>query len=467
MSPDLVLSDVMMPVMNGFELLNAIRKDVKLSDIPIILLSARAGKEATIEGLERGANDYLTKPFYADELIARVSTQLQLKRTERVNSILRESERKFKVLAESIPEKVWSCNTAGKLVYCNPGMLAYTGLDYPEQAQWTDFIHPDEINNIRKSWQNVRSGAELLEFECRLRNTAGSYQWHLARVVPETDSNGQIRLWIGTFTNINDHKLFQEELERRVKDRTTDLIHINAELEQFAFAASHDLQEPLRKITIYSQLLENELSADQGKVSGYLDKILTSAARMRNLINDLLNFSRLSTNEMEFTSTDLNVILGNLLIDLELQINKLQAKIICTGLPVIEAVPLQMQQLFFNLLANALKFVDNSRTPVISIHFTTAGPEDMALIPQPDPSTTYFRILVTDNGIGFDQKYAGQIFTMFQKLHNRGMYAGTGIGLALCKKVMINHHGAIYASSVEGQGTTFTIILPSRQPEKL
>jgi PAS domain S-box-containing protein len=367
-------------------------------------------------------------------------------------------------LAESIPEKVWSCKTNGELIYCNPGMIAYTGMGDQVQGHWMDFIHPDELDRVREIWNKADADIAAFEFECRLRNHNGVYEWHLARITPEKDDNGLISLWIGTFTNINSQKLSQEELERNVRDRTVDLIHINAELEQFAFAASHDLQEPLRKILTYSQMLENEIPAGQQKIADYLEKIKISSTRMRNLINDLLNFSRLSIKEVGFTSTDLNTVFNSLLIDLELQITKVQAKISYAKLPVIEAVPLQMQQLFFNLLSNALKFTDNTRTPVISIQAFAAGPEDMALLHTPDPATTYFKILVTDNGIGFDQKYATQIFNMFQKLHPRTTYAGTGIGLALCKKVVINHHGAIYATSIEGQGTTFAIILPSRQP---
>jgi signal transduction histidine kinase len=336
--PDVVISDVMMPHINGFELLAAIRKNSDWSAIPFILVSARAGKEATVEGLEKGATDYLVKPFSARELIARVSVQLEIR--------------------------------------------------------------------------NARSDNALLE--------------------------------------------------KKVQERTMDLNKINKELEDFAYVASHDLQEPLRKITTFSQLLRNTLSSENSQAHLFLNKIAASSERMRILIKDLLNFSRLSDTNVRYEPTDLNLVLKEVISDFELLIGQKDAQISYGDLPVIEAIPLQMGQLFYNLISNALKFTDSSRRPQISVRSFRLSPEEVQQMALLDPAHIYYRIEFRDNGIGFEQQYADRIFTIFQRLNGRTHYNGTGIGLALCKKIVLNHQGEIYVVAKENEGATFIVILPER-----
>lgn len=335
--PDLILSDVMMPNMNGFELLANVRQDASLKDIPFILLSARAGNEATVEGLDKGANDYLVKPFHAQELVARVAAQFEI--------------------------------------------------------------------------QRLRTGSA--------------------------------------------------DLEQKVLERTLDLSRTNDQLQQYAYVASHDLQEPLRKITFFSELLLQRNGYDAA-TRGYLEKIFSASGRMRILINDLLNFSKLADTDTAYERTDLNVIMQDVLADFELLITQKEATVMYDKLPVIEAVPLQMRQLFFNLIGNALKFTAEGRKPVITVSVAIAGEEELQELSHYRNTTRYYKISIADNGIGFASKYELTIFEMFRRLNDRSQFTGTGIGLALCKKIIINHNGGISASGRENAGAVFTMLLPEQ-----
>ena len=269
-------------------------------------------------------------------------------------------------------------------------------------------------------------------------------------------------------------KTFAEELEIKVKKRTDDLKKSNEELkqtntqlDQFAHIASHDLQEPLRKILTFSKWLQNyhkeELSLE---AQSYLDKIENASSRMTTLIRDLLNYSSLLEHEKVHVKTDLNETVKNVLTDFELLINERNAKIKCDNLPTIDAIPLQMTQLFYNLIGNALKFSRADGPSVITITARTLTENQINKYPSLNPLLSYAEIIVKDNGIGFDQKYAKKIFTIFQKLHNNENFAGTGIGLALTKKIIKNHQGITFAIAEENKGASFHVILPFNQSQK-
>ncbi|MBL7697920.1 MAG: PAS domain-containing protein [Chitinophagaceae bacterium] len=266
----------------------------------------------------------------------------------------------------------------------------------------------------------------------------------------------------------NKIKRAEEDLEQQVKLRTieleklnTDLTHTNEQLRQFAYVASHDLQEPLRKINIYS----DRLATDLGKVNKeeqqkYLNKIITSANRMSNLIRDLLNFTRLDSVQESFVSTNLNHVADMVKEDFEILISQKSALITIGQLGTIEANPLQMNQLMSNLLGNALKFSKENERPVIDISSKLLTKEEVAEMHSLDPDWEYREIIVADQGIGFDPQYARQVFVIFQRLNGAGRFEGTGIGLAVCKKIVDHHHGEIFAISKEGEGSAFHIILP-------
>ncbi|RED23273.1 hypothetical protein BD847_2321 [Flavobacterium cutihirudinis] len=270
----------------------------------------------------------------------------------------------------------------------------------------------------------------------------------------------------GTAQDVTKERQLQEELKFKVKERTAELHAANAELEinnrelsQFAYIASHDLQEPVRKISVFTDMLKNSLNKDPQKVSLYLDKISTSARRMENLIKDVLQFSRLTNISQKFELVSLDDIMADILTDFDLTIEQKNASIHVGKLPQIEAIPLQMSQLFGNLISNALKYSKPDIAPEISIMAEKLSPsekEENGL----KNDVEYFRIRITDNGIGFSQQYAEQIFNIFQRLHGNDQFAGTGIGLAMCRKILQNHNGTINAASHEGIGTIFTIIIP-------
>jgi signal transduction histidine kinase len=257
-----------------------------------------------------------------------------------------------------------------------------------------------------------------------------------------------------------------EMLETRVEERTLalgdankELERSNRELQDFAYVASHDLQEPLRKIQAFGGRLDSKFGGDLGDEGrDYLDRMLNSAQRMHVLINDLLTFSRVTTQAKPFVPTDLAKVADEVIGDLEIALQTNNGKIEVSDLPVIEADALQMRQLLQNLLGNALKFHRSDVPPVIQLTGT--------IEPAPNSESADVCVLrVADNGIGFDEKYLDRIFTPFQRLHGRGVYDGTGIGLAVCRKITERHGGTLTAESTPGVGSTFIARLPVRQIE--
>jgi light-regulated signal transduction histidine kinase (bacteriophytochrome) len=265
---------------------------------------------------------------------------------------------------------------------------------------------------------------------------------------------------------LNDIKL---NLEQKVEARTTELIQANkeletsnAELQQYAFIASHDLQEPLRKIITFSQIVKERFS-NGTESTQYVNRIITSAERMRTLINDLLSYSKLAVTPA-FVNMPLNLVVQDTLTDLELIIKETNANVVVEKLPAMEIIPDQVRQLFQNIISNAIKFSKKNMAPEIKIWSDLTNEKSAKGKPVADGS--YCRIYISDKGIGFNEQYLDKIFTMFQRLHGRAEYEGTGIGLSIVKKIVEKHNGIVTARSKEGEGTTFIIILPLKQTGK-
>ena len=262
--------------------------------------------------------------------------------------------------------------------------------------------------------------------------------------------------------DVTDRKRAEEALIALKK--SNDLLeHSNQELDQFASIASHDLQEPLRKIMTFVKIIDERKLESIADASEYIHKIYSSASRMDRLIKELLNYSRISGDGELFVLTDLNEIIDDVINDLELPVMQKNAIIHKGDCPVIEAVPLQMNQLFYNLLGNALKFTRPGTVPEINISSRKLLPGEVLSRPNLNVNLDYYEITVSDNGIGFNQEFAEQIFVIFQRLNTEDEYPGTGIGLSLCRKIVLNHSGEISASSVENAGASFRIILPAKQ----
>jgi PAS domain S-box-containing protein len=270
------------------------------------------------------------------------------------------------------------------------------------------------------------------------------------------DESGAATRVIGTSKDITRLKEYERELEWKVKE----LERSNAELEEFAYVASHDLQEPLRKIIIYSERLNLQLENNIGsEVLTYLKRMIHSAENMRILIDNLLDFSRLNKDSSHFERTDLNQILKETESDLELDIEDSNTRIDSGKLPTIDAVPIQMKQLFYNLLLNAIKFRKVEGINIVQLTSRQVPAEEINSM-HLNLAFNYYEISIHDSGIGFEQQYAEKIFQIFTRLNGKSEYPGTGIGLAICKKIIDTHGGRISATGSLGKGAVFTFILP-------
>lgn len=376
---------------------------------------------------------------------------------------IEKSELLFKTISNVSPVGLWMADVKGNCSFVNDTWINWTGIPFNEQLGqgFVSAIHADDRHRIFNVFLECQVTQSKCTEEFRLHRPDGSIRWCLNDGSPFFDAQGNYAGYAGSVTDITEKKMVEVELERKIAERTAALEKSNSELEQFAYVASHDLQEPLRKIKFFTERLEGRLAADV-QAKEYFSKIQRSSDRMNTLIRDLLDFSRLSTADEKFVRTDLAVVVENILHDFELLIAQKNATLEIDPLPVIEAVPLQMQQLFFNLVNNALKFSKPGVDPHISISCAPASAEEIAAL-QLHKDLSYIHIRVADNGIGFEQEYAQQIFVIFQRLNDMYTYSGTGIGLALCRKIALNHKGSIYAKGIENEGATFHLILPATQ----
>jgi light-regulated signal transduction histidine kinase (bacteriophytochrome) len=279
---------------------------------------------------------------------------------------------------------------------------------------------------------------------------------------------GEFTGFIGTGININEQKTFAKELELQVGERTKELEASNAELEKmnkelqsFAYISSHDLQEPLRKIQTFATRIKGKEAdnlSDYGK--DLFKRMQDAAQRMQTLIQDLLAYSRTSTTEHKFQTTDLNTIIAEVKEDLKEELKAKHATIQLIQICDVDIIPFQFRQLMHNLIGNALKFSKPSHPPLIQIECEIATGQKLKndrLLPQ----KKYCHITISDNGIGFEQQYSEKIFEVFQRLHGKGEYEGTGIGLSIVKKIIENHHGIITAKGELNKGATFDIYIPA------
>lgn len=478
-----IILDVQMPDMDGFEVANAISGFSKARDTSIIFLSAvNTEKKFITQGYTSGGVDYLTKPVDPDILVLKVKTLQRLYVQQQELRSAQDSLRKevdvrkqaqeelaarfqeLQAVLASLPQMAFTVASDGQIEYVNQHWFRYSTNPkaFPE-------AHPQD--DVCDEWEKaLEQGAEFTR-EVRLKDVrTGEYRYHLLRILPIRQQDVLTR-WIGTFTDIHPQKLAAELLEQQVELRTNELLLKNVELErtnhelqQFTWVVSHDLKEPLRKIQLLNDTIKQRYLKDNEEAVTYLDRSIRSSARMSSLINDLLAYSRLSNPE-SFQPTDLNALLNELLLDFDDAISRTKAIITIDKLPVIETMPSRMRQIFQNLISNALKFSKETIAPVIQISAELIDTKDVD--GSPSPEGAYCRIVVKDNGIGFDEKFLDRIFVIFQRLHNRATYEGTGIGLAIAKKNIDKHHGLIWAQSRVDEGTRFILVLPVQQASQL
>ncbi len=267
---------------------------------------------------------------------------------------------------------------------------------------------------------------------------------------------GKLIKLVASINDITEQKLIQRNLDHHVKE----LHRSNHELEEFAYVASHDLQEPLRKISTFCDRLHDKYAEKlDGEGSMYLERIMASAENMRVLIQDLLDFSRITRTTDQFQKVDLQQVVDQAVLDLEILIEETGTRIIKGDLPMVMGSPTQLIQLFTNLFHNAIKFRHPQRSPEVRVEWKSAGLSD-ALRLGLDLDQEYHLISVRDNGIGFEEEYVNRIFQVFQRLHGKSEYPGSGIGLSICKKIVEHHKGGLRAQGYPGEGADFIFLLP-------
>ena len=306
--------------------------------------------------------------------------------------------------------------------------------------------HPKEF--FTEMWKTISSG-KYWENEVCNRAKDGSLYWVNTTIAPFLNEQGKPYQYVSIRYEITRRKKAEEQLRVMVGR----LEHSNRELQDFASVAAHDLQEPLRKIQTFGDRLKTKFGPELSEEGNdYLGRMLSSAGRMRKLIDDLLTYSRVTSKGNPFQVVELSSLLKDVLSDLEVRIEQCGGKVEVDQLPALDADPSQMRQLFQNLIANGLKFHRPGVPPIISIKAKVYRDQ--------------CELSVTDNGIGFDEKYLDRIFTIFQRLHGRQEYEGTGVGLAVCRRIVERHGGTITAKSTLGEGANFLVKLPMKQSLK-
>lgn len=372
------------------------------------------------------------------------------------------SEHQYRMLAETLPLHIYTVDANGQLLFANKWLTEFTGKTMAElnATSWQDILHPDDIAAYRDIWP--REDRKNINTELRIRNRHGIYKWHTGTAIFIPADKEELSTWNVYMVDIDAQKMVEQTLkdnlelkqtQKKLEDNIRNLNENNRQLEQFAYVASHDLQEPLRKISFYSDYLNARFGDKLGENGNAVcTHIINAANRMKGLIHDILSYSTINADSRIMQPVDLGALADEAIQDLSIAIAAKNAGISHLDLPVIDGHPGQLKQLFANLISNSVKYVADGVTPRISISAQIKG--------------NTVQILFADNGIGFDPIFLDKMFSLFQRLHSRDKYAGTGIGLAICKKIVNLHHGTISATSKPGQGSTFIIHLPILQAKE-
>jgi PAS domain S-box-containing protein len=449
--PDLILSDVMMPGLDGFELLERLRANPLTRTIPVILLSARAGEESRVEGLGAGADDYLVKPFTPRELLARVVAHLSMRRRRKeAEDALRESQATLQSFYESSSFLMGVVEIEGETivpVYCNAAAAAFLGTDVEQIRNQTgeELGIPPPIDAIWIGhYRQSQTSGRAIQFEYEHPQPGRSVWLNASVNFLGIKPAGRPR-----FSFVAQDVTERKRNEALLRHSNEELRRANADLEQFAYSASHDLQEPLRQIAIYSQLLEKKHARQlEGKAALYLDYCIEGAQRMEMLIRDLLAYSQAGkASDSPAESVNIGEVIEIVKKNLSTTIEEAQAEISASQLPVVRGDTVPLVHLFQNLLSNALKY-RSQKKPRISI---TASETD-----------GHWRFAVEDNGIGIPKEFQSQIFGIFKRLHDRAEYPGTGIGLAICQKIIDKYGGKIWIGIRAGPGIHLFLQLAKR-----
>lgn len=380
-----------------------------------------------------------------------MAIKLVLKPVEKQKKKLKELEwlnQKATLALRSAQIGIWDWDVTSNVLIWDDRLYEVYGVDASEfkgaYAAWEATVHPDDLYTANQEVQKALSKKTPFDTSFRIIWKDGSIRYIRAFAAVMQDPETGHEKMIGVNWDISR----DVQREQQLRDTIQQLSNLNLELEQFSYMVSHDLQAPLRKILGYAEQLLKELPQKQDEQckEGLL-KIQSSAKHMGQLIQDLLQLSRLSRKDHERQSVDLNQVLQGVVSDLEMAITQSGAKVQLQQLPHVMANPTQMHQLFLNLIGNAIKYVEQGKTPVIQVESVVDRPDRIS-------------ILVKDNGIGIAREQLDQIFQPFKRLVKDAHYTGTGIGLAICKKIVENHKGTITVESKPGEGSTFRVELP-------
>ena len=447
--PDLILADVMMPRLDGLTLVRRLREDPLTSMLPVVLLSARAGEEARIEGLEAGADDYLVKPFGGKELLARVASRIEIARLRHeAGEILRESEQRFREMADAAPVMTWVADPSGHCTFLSRSWYEFTG-QTPATGLgmgWIDAVHPGDRERSAAIFRAAVEQQEPFSLDYRLRRADGEYRWAIDSALPRRTAAGEYHGHIGSVIDITDRKLAEEALRTsadalREADRLKD---------DFLATLSHELRTPLTSILGWSQLLLQLRGEDEELRIG-IEAIARSARVQAELVEDVLDISRITTGRMRLDrrQAPLAPVVEAALITIRPAAQAKQIELRAELDPALGSLfidPDRVQQVVWNILSNALKF-----TPA-------GGRIDVRAFRNGQSAI----IEVADTGPGIPAAFLPHIFERFRQVDNssRRSHSGLGLGLALTKSLVELHGGSITAESEEGKGATFRVALP-------
>ncbi len=379
---------------------------------------------------------------------------LDITERKKAEESLRRSEQLYRAIGETINWGIWVCDPEGKNIYASPSFLNMVGMTQEECSEfgWGNVLHPDDAEGTIAAWKACAQTGAFWERAHRFKGVDGKYHHVLARGIPVRDQKGVITCWAGINLDIDEMMEREAEMERRVEQRTLELVRANQELESFSYSVSHDLKAPLRVISGFARLLlDGQSAALNQKQREYLQLIMENTDQMNDLVNALLTFSRITRQVAHVTKVDVRKLV-DLVVEQEKQAaggTKGPLSVEIGDLPDVMADQVLLRQVFANLISNALKFTRTVPEPRIEI----GGRSEK-------DSFVYF---VRDNGVGFPSADAQRLFNVFQRLHAQSEFEGTGVGLANVRKIIERHGGRVWAEGEEGKGSTFFFALP-RQP---